>query len=73
MHEIDPKTIETLSKFNVSEHIPIFSHCAHPVILHDGTIVNVGLAASFMGMNYVVFEFPGLEKYQIKIKVENIF
>ncbi|CAF3334375.1 unnamed protein product [Rotaria socialis] len=62
MHEIDPKTIETRSTFNVSEHVPIFSHCAHPVILRDGTILNVGLAASFMGMNYVLFEFPGSSK-----------
>ncbi|CAF1013350.1 unnamed protein product [Adineta steineri] len=59
MHEIDSKTIETCSKFNVSEHLPIVSHCAHAVILNDGTILNVGLASSLTGMNYVLFEFPG--------------
>ncbi|CAF0942936.1 unnamed protein product [Rotaria sordida] len=60
MHEIDAKTIETCSKFNVSDHISIVSHCAHPIILDDGTILNVGLSPSLMGMNYVLFEFPGL-------------
>jgi len=60
MHEIDSKTIETCSKFNISEHLPVVSHCAHPVILNNGTILNVGLSSSLTGMNYVVFEFPGL-------------
>ena len=59
MHEIDAKTIETCSKFNVSEYLPIVSHCAHPIILNDRRILNVGLASSITGMNYVLFEFPG--------------
>ena len=60
MHEIDVKTIETCSKFNVSDHLPVVTHCAHPVLLNDGTVLNVGLASSLTGMHYVVFEFPGL-------------
>ena len=60
MHEIDSVTIETRSKFNTSEYLPVVSHCAHPVILNDGTILNVGLSTSLMGMYYVLFEFPGL-------------
>jgi hypothetical protein len=59
MHEIDSQTIETRSKYNVSDHLPIVSHCAHPNILNNGTILNVGLASSLTGMNYVLFEFPG--------------
>ena len=59
MHEIDSRTLETCSKFNISERMSIVSHCAHPVILNDKTILNVGLASSLTGMNYVVFEFPG--------------
>jgi hypothetical protein len=67
MHEIDSKTIETRSKFNVSEHLPVVSHSAHPAILNDGTILNVGLASSLTGMNYVLFEFPGLrDKRQLR-------
>lgn len=62
MHEIDSTTIETHSRFNVTEHLPVFSNCAHPIILPDGTILNVGLSAGFMGMNYVIFEFPGEKK-----------
>ena len=60
MHEIDSNTIETRSKFKTNEHLPIVSHCAHPNILSDGTILNVGLASSLTGMNYVLFQFPGL-------------
>ena len=60
MHEIDSETIETCEKFNTSEHLSIVSHCAHPVILNGGTILNVGLAPGLTGMNYVLFEFPGL-------------
>ena len=59
MHEIDSTTIETRSRFTVSQHLPVISHCAHPAILRDGTILNVGLASSLMGLNYVLFEFPG--------------
>jgi hypothetical protein len=66
MHEIDSKTIETCSKFNISEHLPVVSHCAHPVILNNGTILNVGLASSLTGMNYVLFEFPGLKNAKKK-------
>lgn len=66
MHEIDPKTIETCSKFNVSEHLPIVTHCAHPVILNDGTILNVGLSSSITGMNYVLFEFPGFSNLNLE-------
>ncbi len=64
MHEIDSETITTCSKFNTSEHLPVVSHCAHPVILNDGTILNVGLSSSLMGMHYVLFEFPGF--YRLK-------
>ncbi|CAF2314857.1 unnamed protein product [Rotaria sp. Silwood2] len=59
MHQIDSKTIETRSKFDVSDNISIVSHCAHPIILNDGKILNVGLSPSLIGMNYVLFEFPG--------------
>lgn len=62
MHEIDSETIETRSKINVSEHVNIVTHCAHPVVLNDGTLINVGLSSSFTGMSYVVFEFPGQRK-----------
>ena len=64
MYEIDSKTIETRSKFNVDKYASIVCHCAHPVILSNGTILNVGLTPSLMGMSYVLFEFPGL-KYDI--------
>lgn len=62
MHEIDCVTIETRSKFNTSDYLSIVSHCAHPVILPDGTILNVGLNAGLTGMNYVLFEYPAQPK-----------
>lgn len=60
MHQVDPETIETRDNFNVSDYLPVVTHCAHPALLNDGTIINVGLGSSFMGMNYVLFEFPGI-------------
>jgi hypothetical protein len=59
MHEIDSTTIETRTKFNVSEHLPVVTHCAHPITLTDGSLINVGLGSSLTGMHYVIFEFPG--------------
>ncbi|CAF0916761.1 unnamed protein product [Adineta ricciae] len=59
MHEIDPDSVETVSKFHVGEHVPIVSHCGHAVVLNDGTVLNVGLSSGLTGMNYVIFEFPG--------------
>ena len=66
MHEIDVHTIETCSKFNVSDHLPVVTHCAHPVLLNNGTLLNVGLTSSLTGMHYVVFEFPGLPPQRIR-------
>lgn len=59
MHEVDSTSIETRTKFNVSEYLPVVTHCAHPVVLNDGKVINVGLGSSLTGMNYIVFEFPG--------------
>lgn len=66
MHEIDSETIKTCSKFNVGEYLPVVSHCAHPVHLNDGTILNVGLSSSLTGMNYVLFEFPSCSNFNFE-------
>ena len=72
MHEIDSETIETRSKFKTNEHLPIVSHCAHPNILNDGTILNVGLASGLTGMNYVLFQFPGTVNQRMIFEIKSI-
>ena len=67
MYQIDSKTIETLQRYNVSDHLPVVTHCAHPVFFKNGTLLNVGLGPSLTGMNYVLFEYPGRQIKKIKV------
>lgn len=67
MYEIDANTIETMKRYNVSDRLPVVTHCAHPVLLKGGSLLNVGLGPTLTGMNYVLFEFPGLDSKQLSL------
>ncbi|XP_033226279.1 carotenoid isomerooxygenase-like isoform X2 [Belonocnema kinseyi] len=57
IHRIDPKTLETLGKVNVSKHVAIVSHTSHPHIMEDGTIYNLGMSISSRGPVFTIVSF----------------
>ncbi|XP_025269761.1 carotenoid isomerooxygenase isoform X1 [Camponotus floridanus] len=57
MHRIDPKTLETTGKVNISKYINIVNHTAHPHIMADGRVYNVGLSVTPFGPRYNVVCF----------------
>ncbi|KAK0180972.1 hypothetical protein PV327_003298 [Microctonus hyperodae] len=62
MHRIDPNTLETKNKVTVSDYITLVSHTAHPHVMTDGTVFNVGLSITLRGPVYNVIKFsPGQE------------
>ncbi|XP_011149993.1 carotenoid isomerooxygenase isoform X2 [Harpegnathos saltator] len=57
MHRIDPKTLETMGKVNVSQYVNIVNHTSHPHVMTDGTVYNVGLSLTPLGPRYNVVGF----------------
>lgn len=57
MHRIDPKTLETTSRVNVSKYVNIVNHTSHPHVMADGTIYNVGMSVTPFGPRYNVVCF----------------
>ncbi|KAL0129067.1 hypothetical protein PUN28_004036 [Cardiocondyla obscurior] len=57
MHRIDPKSLETTGKVNVSKYVNIVNHTAHPHVMADGTMYNVGLSITSMGPRYNIVRF----------------
>ncbi|XP_043471149.1 carotenoid isomerooxygenase isoform X2 [Leptopilina heterotoma] len=57
IHRVDPKTLETLGKVNVSKHVSIVNHTSHPHVMKDGTVYNVGLNITSRGPVYTIVSF----------------
>ncbi|XP_051166797.1 carotenoid isomerooxygenase isoform X2 [Leptopilina boulardi] len=57
MHRIDPKTLETLGRVDVSKYVSIVNHTSHPHIMKDGTVYNVGINITSRGPVYTVVSF----------------
>ncbi|CAD6217193.1 GSCOCG00004716001-RA-CDS [Cotesia congregata] len=58
VHKIDPVTLETKNKVNISKHVGIVNHTSHPHVAKDGTVYNVGLHVGSKGPEYSVIKFP---------------
>ncbi|XP_033366327.1 carotenoid isomerooxygenase isoform X1 [Bombus vosnesenskii] len=57
IHRIDPKTLETTGKVNVSDYVGIVNHTSHPHVMNDGTVYNLGLSVTPRGPLYNVVCF----------------
>ncbi|XP_025269760.1 carotenoid isomerooxygenase-like [Camponotus floridanus] len=57
MHRIDPKILETMDRVNISKYVNIVHHTAHPHIMADGTVYNVGMSVTPFGPRYNVICF----------------
>ncbi|XP_025269759.1 carotenoid isomerooxygenase [Camponotus floridanus] len=57
MHRIDPKTLETMDRVNISKYVNIVNHTSHPHIMADGRVYNVGMNITPFGPRYNVVCF----------------
>lgn len=57
IHRIDPKTLETTGKVNVSDYVGIVNHTSHPHVMNDGTVYNLGLSVTSRGPQYNIICF----------------
>lgn len=57
IHRIDPETLETIGKVNISEYVTIVNHTSHPHIMKNGTVYNMGMSLTPRGPTYNVVRF----------------
>ncbi|KAK8747233.1 hypothetical protein OTU49_016702 [Cherax quadricarinatus] len=58
IYRIDPDTLNTHEKVNLTNHIAVFTHTAHPHVDRDGTVYNIGQGVGPMGPKYHICMFP---------------
>ncbi|XP_043257940.1 carotenoid isomerooxygenase [Colletes gigas] len=57
IHRINPETLETTGKINVSDYVSIVNHTSHPHVMKDGTVYNIGMSINPRGPMYNVVCF----------------
>ncbi|XP_052893453.1 carotenoid isomerooxygenase isoform X2 [Anopheles moucheti] len=58
IHRIDPETLDTEAKLNVSDYVGIVNHTSHPHVMSDGTVYNLGCSVTKTGPAYTIICFP---------------
>ncbi|XP_058120242.1 carotenoid isomerooxygenase isoform X1 [Anopheles ziemanni] len=58
IHRIDPETLDTEAKLNVSDYVGIVNHTSHPHVMSDGTVYNLGCSVTRTGPAYTIICFP---------------
>ncbi|XP_053683586.1 carotenoid isomerooxygenase [Sabethes cyaneus] len=61
IHKINPETLNTESKLNVSDYVGIVNHTSHPHVMSDGTVYNLGCSVTKTGPAYTILCFPNGE------------
>ncbi|XP_055618254.1 carotenoid isomerooxygenase isoform X2 [Toxorhynchites rutilus septentrionalis] len=61
IHKIDPETLDTQAKINVSDYVGIVNHTSHPHVMSDGTVYNLGCSVTRTGPAYTIICFPNGE------------
>ncbi|KAF7283906.1 hypothetical protein GWI33_022737 [Rhynchophorus ferrugineus] len=58
IHRIEPKTLETLNRVDLTSKINIVNHTSHPHVTENGNVYNIGLSVGATGPyhNIVLFE-----------------
>ena len=57
IHRIDPETLQTKAKVNVSDYVGIVNHTSHPHVMNDSTVYNMGMSVTSRGPMYNVVCF----------------
>ncbi|XP_055612712.1 carotenoid isomerooxygenase isoform X2 [Uranotaenia lowii] len=61
IHKIDPTTLNTEAKLNLSDYVGIVNHTSHPHVMSDGTVYNLGCSVTKTGPVYTIICFPNGE------------
>ncbi|XP_065336066.1 carotenoid isomerooxygenase [Cloeon dipterum] len=62
VHRINPCTLETKERINVSDFVSIVNHTSHPLVMQDQTVYNIGLRVTASGPRYQVVQFNPTDK-----------
>ncbi|XP_073949520.1 neither inactivation nor afterpotential B isoform X2 [Choristoneura fumiferana] len=62
IHRIDPVTLDTLERKNLSKSLALVNHTSHPHVMPNGDVFNVGMAVVKGRIQHVVVKFPFTEK-----------
>ncbi|CAH1128203.1 unnamed protein product [Ceutorhynchus assimilis] len=62
IHKIDSKTLETLERVDLSEHISIVNHTSHPHVMEDSSVYNLGMSLYASGPYHSIIHFPKSDK-----------
>ncbi|XP_072938575.1 carotenoid isomerooxygenase-like [Epargyreus clarus] len=60
IHRIDPVTLETLERKSLEAYV--VNHSAHPHVMPNGDVYNLGMARGNGKVHYVIVKFPFTEK-----------
>ncbi|KAG7158541.1 carotenoid isomerooxygenase-like [Homarus americanus] len=55
---VDPETLDTHEKVDLTKHIAVLTHTAHPHVDRDGTVYNIGQGVGPFGPKYHICKFP---------------
>ncbi|XP_037953888.1 carotenoid isomerooxygenase isoform X1 [Teleopsis dalmanni] len=58
IHRVNPRTLATEARVCVSDFVGVINHTSHPHVLPNGTVYNLGMAASRSGPTYNIICFP---------------
>jgi carotenoid isomerooxygenase len=62
IHRFNPETLETIEKFDLNEKVGIISHTAHPHVMLNGNVYNLGMILGKTGPSYVIICYPHSEQ-----------
>ncbi|XP_071539885.1 uncharacterized protein [Panulirus ornatus] len=72
MFRVDPDTLNTHERVDLTNYIAVLTHTAHPHIDKDGTVYNIGQGVGPLGPKYHICKFPNT-KTDSKGKVKSPF
>ncbi|KAL4715571.1 hypothetical protein ACJJTC_009197 [Scirpophaga incertulas] len=62
VHRIDPVTLDTMERKNMTDCVALINHTSHPHVMHNGDVYNVGMTVAKGRLRHVVVKFPFTEK-----------
>ncbi|CAL4065691.1 unnamed protein product, partial [Meganyctiphanes norvegica] len=63
MYRVNPETLETHQKVDMTKYVSVFTHTAHPHVEEDGTVYNIGQGVGPTGPKYHICQFPKGENH----------
>ncbi|XP_046674847.1 carotenoid isomerooxygenase-like [Homalodisca vitripennis] len=73
IHRIDPTNLDTLDLVDVSKHVAVVNHTAHPHVTQDGTVYNQAMSIQSSRPHYSIVRFPTQGEGQTGEKSNSMF